>query len=162
MVARMPIVTVALPDDLPAWRLLAREVEPLFGPMVGLPAFEEALARKVARGQALCVREGDGDAGAPLLGGLLWSSHPPRYQVGWLAVTARVRRQHIGQQLVAAALTWVEPPATIDVETFGDDNPAGLPARHFYQALGFAPAEVAPPGPEGGSRQVFRLVVGLR
>lgn len=46
--------------------------------------------------------------------------------------------------------------------TFGDDNPAGLPARHFYQALGFEPAETAPPGPEGGSRQVFRLVVGSR
>lgn len=58
----MPIVTVASPDDLPVSRMLAREVEPLFGPMVGLPAFEEALARKVAHGQALRVREDDGDA----------------------------------------------------------------------------------------------------
>lgn len=153
----MPTVAVASSADLPAWRMLAREVEPLFGPMVGVPAFEEALARKVSQGQALCVREADGDAGAPLIGGLLWSSHPPRYRIGWLAVTARARRQGVGRQLVAAALAWVEPPASVDVVTFGEDNPAGLPARQFYLDLGFEPAEVAPPGPEGGSRQVFRL-----
>ena len=155
----MPAVVVASSADLPAWRVLAREVEPLFGPMVGVPAFEEALARKVSRGQALCVREVDGDAGAPLLGGLLWSSHPPRYQIGWLAVTARARRQGVGRQLVAAALARVEPPASVDVVTFGDDNLAGLPARQFYLDLGFQPAEPAPTGPEGGSRQVFRLLL---
>jgi GNAT superfamily N-acetyltransferase len=153
----MPTVIAASSADLPAWRLLAREVEPLFGPMVGVPAFEEALAGKVSRGQALCVRELDHDGGAPLLGGLLWSSHPPRYRIGWLAVTARARRQGVGRQLVAVALARVEAPASVDVVTFGDDNPAGLPARQFYLNLGFQPAEVAPPGPEGGSRQVFRL-----
>jgi GNAT superfamily N-acetyltransferase len=153
----MPSVVVAASVDLLAWRRLAREVEPLFGPMVGRAAFEEALARKVERGQALCVREADGDAGAPLLGGLLWSSHPPRYRIGWLAVTARARRQGVGRQLVAAALAWVVPPATVDVVTFGDDNPESQPARRFYLALGFESAEAAPHGPEGGSRQVFRL-----
>jgi GNAT superfamily N-acetyltransferase len=125
--------------------------------MVGLPAFEEALARKVSRGQALCVREADGDPGAPLLGGLLWSSHPPHYQIGWLAVTAQARRQGLGRALVAVALAWAKPPASVEVVTFGDDTLAGRPARQLYLKLGFAPAEMAPLGPEGGSRQVFRL-----
>lgn len=118
-----------------------------------------SLARKVSRGQALCVHELDNDGDAPLLGGLLWSSHPPRYQIGWLAVTARARRQGVGRQLVAAALARVEPPASVDVVTFGDDNLAGLPARQFYLDLGFHPAEPAPSGAEGGSRQVFRLLL---
>ena len=30
-------------------------------------------------------------------------------------------------------------------------------ARVFYERLGFTPAEAAEPGPEGGSRQVYRL-----
>lgn len=153
------VVEQALPADLPAWRLLAAEVEPLFGPMVGQPEFEAALARKVERGLALCVREGGGLPGARLLGGLLWSAHPPHYRIGWLAVAARARRQGVGRRLVETALAWVIPPATVEVVTFGEDNPAGLPARRFYLAFGFQPAEPAAPGPEGGSRQVFCLTI---
>lgn len=113
----MPSVVLATLDALPAWRLLAREVEPLFGPMVSQPAFEVALAREVERGQAVCVREDEADAGAGLLGRLLWSAHPPRYRVGWLAVTARVRRRGVGQQLVEAALARAAPPAAVEVVT---------------------------------------------
>jgi GNAT superfamily N-acetyltransferase len=149
-------VVLATPSDTPAWRRLAAEVEPLFGPMLGRPEFEGALARKIARGQALCVR--DASPGAPLLGGLLWSAHEPLYRIGWLAVTARARGRGVGRRLVEAALEWAPPPATVEVVTFGADNPGGLPARAFYAALGFAPAEMTTPGPEGGSRQVFRLL----
>lgn len=158
----MPDVVIATAADLPAWRRLAREVEPLFGPMVGQPDFEAALVRKVERGYALCVREDNADAGANLLGGLLWSAHPPRYRIGWLAVTTHVRRHGVGRQLVAVALDWVVLPAIVEVVTFGDDNREGLPARRFYLALGFVPAEAAPPGPEGGSRELFRLSLPAR
>lgn len=149
----------AIPADIPAWRLLAAEVEPLFGPMVGRSEFESALARKVERGQALCVREDSGLPGVPLLGGLLWSVHPPHYRIGWLAVSAQARRRGVGRRLVGTALGRVAPPAIVEVMTFGEDNPAGWPARAFYLALGFQPAEHAMPGPEGGSRQAFRLTV---
>ncbi len=43
----------------------------------------------------------------------------------------------------------------IDI-TFGDDITAGYPARRFYEEMGFHAAEVAQPGPDGGSRQVYR------
>jgi GNAT superfamily N-acetyltransferase len=155
----MERVALALPADIPAWRELAAEVESLFGPMVGRPEFEGALARKVARGQALCVRAGGGPPGATLLGGLLWSAHPPRYRIGWLAVTERARRLGVGRRLVTTALAWAAPPATVELTTFGEDHPGGGPARRFYLALGFLPAEAAPPGPEGGSRQIFRRTV---
>lgn len=155
----MEDITLATADDIPAWRILAAEVEPLFGPMVGRPEFEAALARKIAQSQALCVRADGGSAGAALLGGLLWSAHPSRYRIGWLAVTAAARQQGVGRRLVEAALAWAVPPAMVEVVTFGAANPEGAPARYFYQRLGFAPAEAACDGPEGGSRQVYRLAL---
>jgi hypothetical protein len=50
----------------------------------------------------------------------------------------------------------VQPPAVLSVVTFGEDVAEGLPARRFYERLGFRPAEAAPKGPEGGTRQVYR------
>jgi hypothetical protein len=47
-------------------------------------------------------------------------------------------------------------PFTLSVVTFGEENLAGRPARHFYERMGFQAAEVALNGPEGGTRQVFR------
>jgi ribosomal protein S18 acetylase RimI-like enzyme len=152
------IVERALPADIPAWRLLAAEVEPLFGPMVGRPEFEAALARTIERGQALCVRAGAGQPGAPLLGGLLWSARPPHYEIDWLAVSAAARRRGVGRRLAEKALAWVVAPATVDVVTFGEDDPAGRPARELYLALGFRPAEEVA-GPGGERRQLLRLAV---
>jgi predicted N-acetyltransferase YhbS len=47
------------------------------------------------------------------------------------------------------------------VVTFGADHPGAVSsgARVFYERLGFSPAEAADPGPEGGSRQVYRLAI---
>jgi GNAT superfamily N-acetyltransferase len=147
-------VRLATEADILAWRVLAAEVEPLFGPMVGVPAFEEALVRKIRRGQALCACS-NGSA-APLLGGLLWSAHPPRYRIGWLAVASHARRHGVGGALVQTALAWATPLAEVEVVTFGADVVGGDAARRFYERFGFAPAEAAPDGPEGGSRQVYR------
>ena len=59
-------------EDVPAWLVLTAEVEPLFGPMIDDPGFMRALRRNIARGTALCIREGDALPGASLLGGLLY------------------------------------------------------------------------------------------
>ena len=150
-------VDAALLDDIPAWRVLAAEVESLFGPMVGVPAFEGALLRNVERGSAWCVREGDGPPGVPLRGAVLASMDPPRYEIGWLAVAERSRRRGVGTLLMEHVLGLIGPPAEVTVTTFGPDRQDGLPARVFYEGLGFRPAERARDGPEGGSRQVFRL-----
>ena len=153
-------VEPARPEDIPAWRALAAEVEPLFGPMVGVPAFEGALLRNVERGSAFCVREDDGPPGAPLTGAVMVSADPPLHEVGWLAVGGAWRRRGVGRQLMDHVIGLVQPPAEMVVTTFGPDNPAGTAARAFYERLGFRPDEAAPAGPEGGSRQVFRLTLG--
>ncbi len=153
----MARVVVAQPEDIPAWLVLAAEVESLFGPLVNEPSFQRALYKNVARGSAYCVREGDGPAGMPLCGGLLWSAHAPLYTIGWLAIAEQHRRQGIGLRLVEHVLRLVDLPAEVMVTTFGADDPAGRPARRFYERLGFQAAEPAPNGPDGGSRQIFRL-----
>lgn len=151
-------VVQAQRDDIGAWLRLAEEVEPLFGPLVGEPSFHAALERNIARGTALCVRAERADA--PLRGGLLFSpNHAPCYRIGWLAVSAAHRGRGIGQLLVEAMLERVVPPATVEVVTFGADHLGGTPARAFYAVLGFSPVALAPIGPEGGSREVFQLLV---
>jgi GNAT superfamily N-acetyltransferase len=148
--------------DVRSWLDLAAEVEPLFGDLLGRADFYAALLRGIARQTAFCVRADDGPAGAPLLGGLLFSpSRPdrPDARIGWLAVAARARRGGIGRRLVEHVIGLVEPPAEVTVETFGEDVAAGRPARRLYEQLGFVAAEPLPPGPEGGSRQRYRRII---
>jgi GNAT superfamily N-acetyltransferase len=157
---RIPMqIQVAQYRDVRSWLDLAAGVEWLFGAMLDSTGFYEALLRNVARGTAFCVRKDDGPPGAPLLGGLLFSpARPdrPECHIRWLAVDERNRRSGAGTALVRHTFTLVPPEATLSVITFGEDVPGGRPARRFYERLGFAPAEPAPNGPEGGSRQVYR------
>jgi GNAT superfamily N-acetyltransferase len=153
-------IAVAEVADIPAWLVLAAEVEPLFGPMVADPLFHAALERAIRREMAFCVRDPGGLPGDPLLGGLLFSaSHAPIYTIGWLAVAARARRHGIGRRLVARALALAVPPATVEVVTFVSEDVAGAPARQLYAALGFVPAERTTFPPSDAPRQVFRLQI---
>ena len=152
-------VQIAEYRDVRSWLDLAAEVEWLFGDMLGDPDFYQALLRYIGRATAFCVREGDGPAGAPLVGGMLFSpGRPdrPEYRISWLSVTEKCRRRGVGRLLVQHAFTLVEPPAVLAVGTFGEDIEPGRPARHLYARMGFHPAEVLPPGRDGGSRQVYR------
>lgn len=62
-------VQVAGYRDLRSWLDLAAEVEWFFGDMLGSAGFYHALLKNIERGTALCTREDDGPAGAPLLAG---------------------------------------------------------------------------------------------
>jgi GNAT superfamily N-acetyltransferase len=146
--------------DFGPWLELAKEVEPLFGPMARDPIFQRALSRNIARGTAYCIRENDGGMGSRLVAGLLLSPRPPIYRIGWLVVTASERRSGLGRTLLHRALVGIEPPAEILVVTFGPDVPGGESARSFYRKMGFASGEMAEPAPNGASRQVFRKWLG--
>jgi ribosomal protein S18 acetylase RimI-like enzyme len=153
-------VVVATLGDFDSWLQLAGEVQPLFGPMVDQSEIHQPLKRNIERSTALCSRVADDSPGSPLLGGLLFSPHPPRYVIGWLAVTAAARGQGVGGELVRAAVARhvASYPCVLEVETFGADHP-GARSRGFYQHLGFQGQEEAPAGPEGGSRQWYRLAL---
>ena len=152
----MTVVRLAREADLPAFLALAAEVEHWFGPMVDDPGFTDAVRQGIARSTAL-VAEDSGPLGALLFGGTA-----PVHKVHWLVVSERARGRGVGRALLTESLRrFVRPPATVEVVTFGPDHPGAVTsgARAFYPALGFTPAEPAEPGPEGGSRQVYRLRV---
>ncbi|MGP7999810.1 MAG: GNAT family N-acetyltransferase [Streptosporangiaceae bacterium] len=145
----MAAVSEGTRDDVASWLEIVREVEPLFGPM---PDFGSTLLRNISRGTALCVR----DASGQVLGGVLLRA-APHTQITWLAVRSSARRTGVGRTLVGEALRRCLPPCEVLADTFGEDNIEGYPARRLYESLGFVPGECLPDGPEGGSRQRFRL-----
>jgi GNAT superfamily N-acetyltransferase len=147
------MVEPATAADIPSWLALASEVEPLFGSM---PAFDVTLKGKIAEGAAFCVRDGAVPNDA-VLGGVLVGGAAPDHWIRWLAVRASARRQGVGAALIEAVLAHYPPPCTISLATFGEDNPAGRPARRLYERFGFAACEMLPRGPEGGTRQKYVL-----
>jgi GNAT superfamily N-acetyltransferase len=153
------IVRLADEQDAPALIELASQVEDWFGPMAGDPGFRAVLSRHIGRGTALVAVDADQ---ASLLGGLLFSAKPPAHHVRWLVVSGSARRQGVGRALMAEAMRrFVSGPGVVEVVTFGAGHPdaAASGARVFYERLGFIPAEAVAPGPEGGSRQVYRKTV---
>jgi ribosomal protein S18 acetylase RimI-like enzyme len=151
-------VVGAARGNVASWLELVREVEPLFGPM---PDFETTLTRSIDRGTALCVldaqAEGHADVvGGRVLGGVLLRV-PPRAQITWLAVRSSARGRGVGRALLAEAVLRSLDAAQLVVDTFGEDNVEGRPARRLYESFGFVAAEHLERGPEGGTRQRFRL-----
>ncbi|MFD6280678.1 GNAT family N-acetyltransferase [Streptomyces sp. NPDC060209] len=152
------IIRRAQQRDLAGFLGLAAQVEDWFGPMVEEPGFHSAVDEHIRRGAALVAVSPDSD----LVGGLLFGAKAPAYHVHWLVVSEKARGTGTGRALMAdATRRFVRGPGTIEVVTFGADHPGAVPsgARVFYERLGFTPAEAAGPGPEGGSRQVYRRAV---
>lgn len=154
-------VVKATIGDLNGWLELAAEVEYLFGPMISDTKFIQAIEKNIIQSSAFCVRENDGAPGTCLLGGILFSSvNAPSYKIGWLAVSSRARNKGIATELLKHVLKVVNVPAEVSVTTFGNDIPEGQPARRLYQKFGFVPQdEKIPNGPEGGTRQKFKLLI---
>ncbi len=142
-------VVPAEASDIESWLDIVASVEPWFGPM---PDFGHTLARAVARAAAHCVRHDDA-----VVGGMLLSS-PPAAKIDWLAVRASHRRSGVGTALVSHALTAFADAREVVVDTFGEDHPAGPPARRLYEGLGFRPDASLQNRPEGGSRQRYRRI----
>ncbi|MCX5205519.1 GNAT family N-acetyltransferase [Streptomyces sp. NBC_00237] len=153
------IVRRAQECDFPGFLALAGQVEHWFGPMVEEPGFHDAVHAHLRRSMALVAETPE----AGIVGGLLFGAEPPVHHVHWLVVAEAGRGKGVGRALMAGATErFVRGPGTLEVVTFGADHPGAVAsgARVFYASLGFTPAEAAEPGPEGGSRQVYRRTVG--
>jgi GNAT superfamily N-acetyltransferase len=145
------VVDHATEADIDSWLEIVREVEPLFGPM---PAFNSTLQRTIARSGAWCVRDADGT----VLAGMILSRRE-QSTIRWLAARRSARGQGHGRELVAHALRQFAGAPEVLVDTFGEDNLEGRPARRLYESFGFVASEELDRGPEGGTRQRFRLHV---
>ncbi|MFJ1596441.1 GNAT family N-acetyltransferase [Streptomyces sp. NPDC088261] len=156
------IVRLARERDLAAFTALAAQVEHWFGPMVGDPGFRDAVDAHLRESTALAAVPSGADPGSALLGGLLFGAEPPVHHVHWLVISEEARGTGVGRALMAEAVRrFVRGPGTLEVVTFGADHPGAVTsgARAFYERLGFTPAEPTAPGPEGGSRQIYRRSV---
>lgn len=148
-------VVASIYEDIPAWRILAKEILPLFGPHGSMRAFTHMLREHIACGTAFCIPE-ENEMG--LVGGLLFEPGSP-HVIAWLGVAERYRRQGAGTLLVRRALELVNPPAVIEVKTFGPGLQRGIPARCLYKKMGFVPTETVSDLPPDEPRQIFRCVL---
>ncbi|WP_405164771.1 GNAT family N-acetyltransferase [Nocardia sp. NBC_01499] len=152
------IVRLAREQDFPSFLSLAAQVEHWFGPMVNDPGFHRTVEKHILQSAALVAVS----SGLEVLGGLMFGTKAPSYHIHWLVVSEQQRGNRVGTALLTdMTRRFTQVPGNIEVVTFGIDHPGAITsgARAFYQSLGFTPAEAATPGPEGGSRQVYRRAI---
>ena len=137
--------TMADYDD---WLALAREIEPLFGPMVEDASFCEGLERAITERCALCVSEWSEEQGRSVFcGGVVVSKEAN--EILWLAVTREGRRHGLGAILLTEAIDCLDRNRPIAVTTFARTIEAGLPARRLYRRRGFRDSAEAGFNPAG-------------
>ncbi len=145
-VSESAVIRLATIEDVPAWLEIAKQVEPLFGPM---PDIETHIRRAIDHGTALVVI----DRAKEVVGAALLSRDDQPHRIHWLAVRAESRRAGIGSSLLQAIIERWDDGQLIDVITFGADVSEGEAARALYRAHGFVFLEHHEDGPEGGSRE---------
>lgn len=144
----MKTVRLSSPDDYSHWLELAKEVEPLFGPMTDDPIFCEALRQALLAGDAFCLTESDNNNGSEVfLGGIVISKEAN--EILWLAVIRRSRGQKGGTALLAEAMKHFDHTRPVAVTTFDKTIEAGTPARRLYESFGFCDFIVAGTNPAG-------------
>jgi ribosomal protein S18 acetylase RimI-like enzyme len=141
-------------EDYDAWLSLAREVEPLFGPMAEERAFQEALRQAISENRAFCIRS-DQVEKKHLKGGTVISRESN--EIEWLAVSNLYRGMGFGRQLLEFAIGRLNPQKSIYVQTFDASVPEGKAARKLYLNYGFADLKDGGLNPAGIPTVVMEL-----
>ncbi len=138
------MIRKAAGHDVEGWVRLAREVEPLFGPMVEDPGFRDALAGAIDAGIAWCVTDGgaDGPAGIVVV-------DPEINGIEWLAVGSVHRGKGYGRALISHAVSVLDRTRDVRVQTFAPGIAEGEAARKLYLGAGFIDVEDAGKNPAG-------------
>ena len=132
-------------NDIPAWLELAKEVEPLFGEMVGNPDLEHGIRHAIFEKSVYGI-ENDHHS----LEGIIALDRSEN-AIAWLAVSSKAQGKGIGSKLVEKALDELDRTQDITVQTFAESQEEGTPARKLYMKYGFQrvrPAEKNPAGIE--------------
>jgi GNAT superfamily N-acetyltransferase len=135
-------IDLAKTGDLPDWLRLAREVEPLFGPMADSPEFLAALQEAVRSCSALCARDDTSFCGAVAF-------DRKANEIAWLAVASGRRSKGCGAALLERAIAELDGSRPILVQTFAEGVPAGEPALRLYERFGFRYLRDGGPNPAG-------------
>ena len=144
----MRTVRLSTPDEYLDWLKLAKEVEPLFGPMIDDQGFCDGLRTAILEENAFCVTDvGSAGRSGCFHGGIVISREAN--EIAWFAVARRSRGQGIGTALLSEAIGHLDPGKPITVTTFDQTIEAGIPARSLYRSVGFRDSEAAGPNPAG-------------
>lgn len=141
--------------DFEAWIELAREVEPLFGPMADELDFREALRQAISLKAAFCIRSKPESAHKSLLGGVIISKESN--EIAWLAVSEKCRKKGYGRKLIEFALGKLNQQEKIFVQTFDESVSEGVSARKLYSDFGFADIKDAGLNPAGVPTVIMQL-----
>ncbi len=136
-------------DDFEAWLALAREVEPLFGPMADDAGFQAGLKMAIEGRTAFCIRSEEG-----LKGGIVIAKESN--EIAWLAVSRQYRQRGCGRELLSHAISQLDQQKSILVQTFAEAVPAGASARKLYAAFGFADLKEGGLNPAGVPTVIMR------
>lgn len=121
--------------DFDAWILLAREVEPLFGPMADEIDFQEGLRQAISLNTAFCIHSEPNGDNKSLIDGVVISKETN--EIAWLAVSKESRGNGYGRKLIEFAINELNPQKNIFVQTFDKSVPEGKSARNLYLDFGF-------------------------
>jgi ribosomal protein S18 acetylase RimI-like enzyme len=152
----MKTVRLSTLHDYADWLKLAKEVEPLFGPMTDDPVFCDGLRQAILEGSALCIIESENEKESGLfLGGIVISKEAN--EILWLAIARHSRGQKAGAALLSEAIRQLDYKKPITVTTFDQTIEAGVPARRLYESAGFRDLIAAGSNPAGISTVVMVL-----
>lgn len=142
-------------SDFVAWISLAREVEPLFGPMADEASFQEAIREAISEKRAFCIRSSSDETDASLSGGVVIAEEAN--EIIWLAVAEKCRGMGFGRQLLKFAINSLNTQKSIYVQTFDQSVPEGTAARRLYLDSGFVDLKDGGSNPAGIPTVIMQL-----
>ena len=119
------------PQDYDTWMELAKEVEPLFGPMTNSMAFQEGIKHCIQNNNAFGIENDKCD-----LAGII-ALDKEKNEILWLAVRKKYRGNKYGDKLVKKAIEELDRNEDIYVQTFSKKMDEGKNARTIYENNGF-------------------------
>lgn len=138
-------------QDLDAWMELAREVEPLFGEMVGNEDFINGIKGCIASQSAFCVVNTDSEVEG------IVAINKAVNEIAWLAVREKCRGKGYGYQLLERAIESLDKSKPIYVQTFSPGVKAGEAARKMYLKFGFKDDKDSGKNPAGIDTVIMKL-----
>lgn len=117
--------------DYDTWIELAKEVEPLFGPMIDSKEFQDGIKDCIRNNNAFGIENEKGN-----LTGII-ALDRVKNEILWLAVATKHRGNNYGEKLVKKAVEELENNGDIYVQTFSGKVNEGKNARHIYERNGF-------------------------
>lgn len=141
--------------DFDGWIALAREVEPLFGPMADETAFHEGLQHAISQKTAFCIRSDSDENDQRLKGGIVISKESN--EIAWLVVSRHYRKMGYGRDLLQFAIRQLNPQKDMFVQTFHESIVDGSAARKLYLDAGFSDYKDGGLNPAGIPTTIMRL-----